>query len=332
MSQFRASLMYLKPNEPTLILAPMEGVTDAPMRALQGTYGCFSYAVSEFIRVSIDVLPPKVFRSDAPEVQSGCLTPTGLPVQVQILGGDEERMAQSALNAIKAGAQGIDINFGCPAKTVNRNDGGASLLRYPARIESIVRAVRQAVPAEFPVSAKLRLGWEQIEDVEENAARAAQGGASWITLHARTRMQGYNPPVFYGPVRRMIEQLRVPVVANGDIFSIEDFRRCREETGAIHFMVGRGALANPYLTHQIAAELGLPAKGKRAHDWCELLLELERWFVHYNMHSDRHFVRRAKQWMRFASRHGSFEGFDSIKSIEERGEMLEAMSRFKLSG
>ena len=104
--------------------------------------------------------------------------------------------------ACDAGALGIDINFGCPAPTVNSHDGGATLLKYPHRIREIVRAVRDAVPSDLPVSAKLRLGWESIDDIYENARMAADGGASWITIHARTRAQGYQPPVYWRPYRR----------------------------------------------------------------------------------------------------------------------------------
>src|SRR5688572_23777774 len=130
----------LKPEACALVLAPMDGITDAPMRALQGATGAFTYAVSEFLRVSAEPIPAKVFRRDVPEVCNGGRTHTGLPVQVQILGGDPERMAVSASAACESGATAIDINFGCPAPTVNRHDGGASLLQHPYRIRDIVAA------------------------------------------------------------------------------------------------------------------------------------------------------------------------------------------------
>ena len=113
----------LDPARPALALAPMDGVTDATMRDFMGRLGAFSYAVSEFVRVSADPLPAKVFRREVPELLNGGLTLTGMPVQVQILGGDPEKMALSARAARTAGATAIDLNFGCPAPTVNRNDG-----------------------------------------------------------------------------------------------------------------------------------------------------------------------------------------------------------------
>src|SRR5580704_4865763 len=155
----------LNPTGSALILAPMEGVTDAPMRALQGATGAFTFAVSEFLRIA-QVVPPKhVFYRHIPELRVGAKTPTGMPVQVQLLGGHAGRMAEGAVRAHQLGATAIDINFGCPARTVNRHDGGATLLQHPERIREIVAAVRAALPANLPVSAKLRLGWDDVHAI-----------------------------------------------------------------------------------------------------------------------------------------------------------------------
>ncbi|HWD39983.1 MAG TPA: tRNA-dihydrouridine synthase family protein [Fimbriimonas sp.] len=313
----------LNPSDPALVLAPMDGITDAPMRALQGATGAFSYAVSEFLRVSIQPLPAKVFRRDVPELCSGGVTPTGLPVQVQILGGDPERMAKTAATACKVGAKAIDINFGCPAPTVNRNDGGATLLKHPCRIREVVSAIRQAVPKEIPVSAKLRLGWDNIEAVDENAAMAAEGGASWLTIHARTRVQGYAPPVYWKPIGRVRESLGLPVVANGDIWTLEDFRRCQDETQCRHFMLGRSALADPQLPYRIAADLGI---GKRESapetDWIALFRELMSWTEFYSDRVSPRIVMRLKQWLKIASSFGQFAHFDAVKHSQSVEELL----------
>lgn len=315
----------LQPDVPALILAPMDGITDAPMRALQGSVGAFSFAVSEFLRVSQEPLPQKVFKREVPELLSDGLTPTGLPVAVQILGGDPGRMAQTAWNAYRAGAKSIDINFGCPAPTVNRNDGGATLLNHPCRIRAIVAAVREAVPQEIPVSAKVRLGWDSIDAVYENAAMAAEGGASWLTIHARTRVQGYQPPVYWQPIGVVRESLKIPVVANGDIWTIEDFRKCREETGCNHFMIGRSALANPGLSHEIAHELGIQTRNAVQRDWISLLNGLLEWTDHYEFKVSPRGVQRLKQWMALAARHGNFAGFDQVKRTETVAEFFAAL-------
>jgi len=315
----------LDPDVPALILAPMDGITDAPMRALQGELGGFSLAVSEFLRVSGEPLPKKVFLREVPELLNDCKTPTGLPVQVQILGGDATRMADTAWNAHRAGARAIDINFGCPAPTVNRNDGGATLLNHPCRIREIVSAIRAAVPPEIPVSAKIRLGWDSIDQVYENAAMAAEGGASWLTIHARTRAQGYAPPVYWKPIGVVRSTLGIPVVANGDIWTLDDFRQCRDETGCSHFMIGRSTLSNPALPHQISRELGLPSKSEPMTDWITLLEMLIGWTEHYKGSVSPRGVQRLKQWLNLAQKHGEFNGFDRVKRLETVDEFFTAL-------
>jgi tRNA-dihydrouridine synthase C len=326
----------ISPDTPALVLAPMEGLTDAAMRAVQGEIGAFTYAVAEFVRVSVMVPPPSVFYRHVPELNSGSATVTGLPIQVQLLGGDPERMAQSALIACQAGAKAIDINFGCPANTVNNHDGGATLLKYPTRLRQIVHAVRSAVPRTIPVSAKLRLGWDSEDAIFKNAAMAAEGGADWITIHGRTRVQLYKPPVFWKHIGKVREQLNIPVVANGDIWTMAAFQQCREETGCIHFMLGRGALADPFLSHRIAGELGLLPKAPigakvesgetEAFDWRPYLRKL---IAHSTPHVDaspakveRFLVSRLKQWLYFARMCGNFSGFDAVKRAETVDELF----------
>lgn len=317
----------LSAAKPALIVAPMEGVTDAPMRALLGELGAFTFAVSEFIRISHSVPSRSVFLRHVPELARGAITPTGLPVQVQILGGDAGRMAEAAATAHEAGATAIDINFGCPAKTVNRHDGGATLLKYPLRIREIVAAVRSAVPVNVPVSAKMRLGWDSNEPILENAAMAAEGGANWITIHGRTRIAGYAPPIYWPPIGRVREQLGVPIVANGDIFSLEGFRRCRDETGCRHFMLGRGALASPELPRLIAAEMGLaPHKPDSAEsladEWPGLSQRLVDWSRHYGLNRSEQTARKLKQWLKMASVYGNFDAFDRVKEATTVEEMM----------
>jgi len=315
----------IAPRQPALVLAPMDGITDAPMRDYLGQIGAFTFAVSEFIRVSGEVLPPKTFLREVPELLAGAKTRSGLPVQVQILGGDPDRVAQSAVNAVRAGATAIDINFGCPAPTVNRNDGGASLLRFPNRIREIVLATREAVPPSVPVSAKLRLGWDAIEAIHENAQMAFEGGAAWLTIHARTRVQGYKPPVFWPEIRKVRESLPIPIVANGDIWNLDDFRRCREETGCEHFMIGRASLANPALVHQIARELGLPHTDWDG-DWASLFDGFVCCARDYYQAQTRREVFRVKQWASLAQQFGEFDQFNAVKRAESVQEFFQLLA------
>lgn len=315
----------LTPTVPAVVLAPMEGVTDAAMRAVQGEVGGFAFAVSEFLRVSQTVPPPHVFFRHVPELRSGATTPTGLPVQVQILGGDPGRMAAAAGVAVGCGATAIDINFGCPAPTVNRHDGGATLLKYPTRVRAIVRAVRDALPPKIPVSAKMRLGWDSTEAIDENAAMAVEGGAAWVTVHARTRVAGYAPPVDWRAVGRVRETLGVPVVANGDIWTLADFRRCRDESGCSHYMLGRGALANPRLARQVAAELGIAPPPAPVWDWRPLFERFLAWSAHYRGEVPGGAVRKLKQWLRIAANCGAFAGFDAVKRAATVDELFAAL-------
>jgi len=196
----------------------------------------------------------------------------------------------------------------------------------------MVAAVRAALPGEVPVSAKLRLGWDDIESIHANADMAAEGGATWLTIHARTRMQGYAPPVYWAPIARVRERLGIPVVANGDIWSIAGFRRCRDETGCRHFMLGRGALANPGLAHRVAADLGLvaedPAAGTDgAIDWPTRLEHLLTWTTKtYDQQTARP-LYRMKQWLKMAATFGSFAGFDAIKRAGSVEELLAGLRR-----
>jgi tRNA-dihydrouridine synthase C len=324
---------HLTTGRPALILAPMEGVTDAPMRAVQSERGAFTFCVSEFLRVSGTPLPAKVFLRSIPELRSQCRTPSGTPVQIQLLGGDPERIAASAMTAVQLGAQAIDLNFGCPAPTVNRHDGGATLLKYPQRIRTIVQTVRNAVPSSIPVSTKMRLGWDGIDLLFENTAAAAEGGTSWITIHGRTRNAGYAPPIDWEPIGEVRKRLYpLPVVANGDIWTIDDFKRCRDITQADHFMLGRGALANPRLPLLVAKELGLAPKAPEfetptllAHEWLEILARFEVHTVHYPQQS-LFLARRTKQWLAMAHRYQDLAWFEHIKRLPTFESIREAIT------
>jgi tRNA-dihydrouridine synthase C len=327
----RYTTRMLDPDSPALVLAPMEGVTDAPMRATQADAGAFTHAVAEFLRVSASVPGRAVFHRHVPELLAGGRTPNGLPVQVQLLGGDPGRMAAAAAVAHAAGAAAIDLNFGCPAPIVNRHDGGAVLLKSPARIRDIVSAVRAALPPEVPVSAKLRLGWDTTDAIFGTAAMAAEGGAAWLTVHARTRAAGYAPPVHWPVVGRVRERLGIPVVANGDIWTVGDFRRCRDETGCRHFMLGRGALADPGLPRRVAAELGLARAepipdAPDPIDWEAHLGRLIEWSGRFSGGHPNGLLKRLKQWLRLAAAHGDFAGFEAAKRVGSVAELLAAVN------
>ncbi len=326
-------MIWVRAGKPELILAPMEGVTDAPMRAWMGEWGAFTFCVSEFLRISQDLLPEKTYVLHVPEAKEGWRA-QGLPVALQLLGGDADLLARSAIRGVELGAPAIDLNFGCPAPTVNRHDGGATLLKFPERIEEIVRTVRQAVPARVPVSAKLRLGWQSIEDIHRNSRAAERGGADWITIHARTRMQAYQPPVFWKKIGEVRREVGVPVVANGDIWTREDFLRCREETGAEHFMLGRGALADPTLPHFVAQELGLsartdlegPFRVERREHWLSAMPRFAEFCG-----DERYALNRSKQWLKMACYGQKPEWFERYKRTQSWKEAISLLECFVAS-
>jgi tRNA-dihydrouridine synthase C len=252
-------MTFLSPNRTSIVLAPMEGVMDAPMRALIADLGGFDFGVSEFVRVGQEVVSAANILRDIPDLNGPVFGSARLPLQLQLLGDSPALMAGTAVEGCIAGARAIDLNFGCPAPTVLRRSGGAALLKTPCAITEIVRAVRKALPPVIPVSAKIRLGWDDPNDVDGIAHAVEEGGANWITIHARTKQEGYRPGVHWDAVARVKSRLSIPVVANGDLFSADDVEKCAAETGCSHFMVGRGILNNPFLAHDIRAALSLPS-------------------------------------------------------------------------
>ena len=239
-----------------LIMAPMEGVIDHHMRDLLTGLGGLDGCVTEFVRVSNSrVLPRRAFHKLCPELNHQGLTRHGVPVKLQLLGGDPQTLADNAAYAASLGAHAIDLNFGCPAKTVNNSNGGASLLQYPELVYQIVAAVRRQVPAEIPVSAKIRLGYHDRSAYLDNAHAVAAAGASELTVHARSKADGYKPPAYWDYIQRIREAVTVPVVANGEIWTVADWRACYKQTGCSAFMLGRGILARPDLALAIRAEI-----------------------------------------------------------------------------
>src|SRR5450830_387108 len=179
----------------TILLAPMEGLLDFVLRDILTRVGGVDRCVSEFIRVTNTLLPEQVFIRVVPELLNGGRTFAGVPVAAQLLGSDPVCLAENAARLAALGPHGIDLNFGCPAKTVNRHGGGAALLDEPELLLAIVAAVRRAVPKAMPVSAKMRLGVHDDSRALECALALEGGGASELVVHARTRADAYPHPL-----------------------------------------------------------------------------------------------------------------------------------------
>ena len=286
----------------TLLLAPMEGLLDFVLRDVLTRVGGVDRCVSEFIRITDSLLPEKVFLRYVPELRNGSRTLSGVPVRAQLLGSDPVSMAENAACLAALGPEGIDLNFGCPAKVVNRHGGGAALLQEPERIAAVVGAVRRAVPAPLPVSAKMRLGFNDTGLMRECAQAMQAGGAAEIVVHARTKADGYRPPAYWEHIPVIRSAVTVPVVANGEIWTVADAQRCREVSGCDALMLGRGMVADPGLARAIrAADQGLP--GTDPVQWPALLPQLAAfWQLVCNDLEPRQRAGRLKQWLNLLRR------------------------------
>lgn len=285
-----------------LHLAPMEGVVDFVLRDVLTEIGGIDHCVTEFIRVTDKLLPEAVLLRYAPELKMGSRTRSGTPMFLQFLGGQAGPLAENAAHAVECGALGIDLNFGCPAKTVNRHDGGASLLKTPDRIFKIVSAVRAAVPASVPVTAKMRLGFDSPEICFDNAHAIEAAGATWLTVHCRTKTDGYKPPAFWEWIPQIKEVVRIPLVANGEIWNVADFWNCTRTTGCHQIMIGRGAVARPFLFREIQSSIASSSDAIANWNWPQVLPIIPRFFEASTQFKSPFFAQaRTKQWLRALS-------------------------------
>ncbi len=235
-----------------VLLAPMEGVLDPLVRSLLTAVNDYDLCISEFVRVVDTLLPAKTFYRLCPELKYQSRTLSGTLVRVQILGQHPQWLAENAYRAIELGSWGVDLNCGCPSKTVNGHGGGATLLKQPDLIYQAAKAMREAVPKELPVSVKVRLGWDSISFAHEIADAVQQAGATELTIHGRTKEDGYKAErINWQAIGEIRHRLSIPVIANGEIWDYDSAQRCLEVTGCDAIMIGRGALNTPNLSRVI---------------------------------------------------------------------------------
>lgn len=299
----------------------MEGLTDPIMRDVLTSVGSFDWCVTEFIRVTDSILPDHIYHSYCPELLTNGKTAAGTPVHVQFLGNNSEMLAANATKAAAMGAPAIDMNFGCPAKTVNRHRGGSVLLDEPEVVYELVKAVRDAVPAHIPVSAKMRLGYMDRNFMLENAHAIEDAGAAWVTVHARTKADGYTPPAFWDQLRPIREALKINVIANGEIWNNTDAKQCQLESGCEDLMIGRGAVTTPDLTQCIRQNSDQPLLS-----WQDLL-QLQIRFIHGPAKTEIGMLGRYKQWLGMMSKHypEAKALWDEIKRLKKLDEIIEKL-------
>lgn len=230
---------------PYLFLAPMEGVGDASFRKAMASVGGMDEAVTEFISVPCNAH----VQSLAKVYNAKELSP--IPLAAQIMGSDPDLMAAMAVELTKRGAPRIDINCGCPSNTVTGRGAGSSLLKDPRFLYEISQAVVKAV--SIPVTIKMRSGYTDTSLFKENLLAAEESGVRFITLHPRTKIEGYTPPARWDLIALAKELVKIPIIGNGDIVKVQDALHVLSYTKCDALMIGRGAIINPFLFLQIRA-------------------------------------------------------------------------------
>ena len=306
----------------------MEGLLDHGLRDILTRTGGVDRCVSEFIRITDQLLPARSFTRVVPELLRGSRTRAGVPVRPQLLGSDAVCVAENAARLAELAPAGIDLNFGCPAKTVNRHRGGAVLLNEPELVHAIVAAVRRAVPADVPVSAKMRLGVDDEARLLDCAHAIDSAGASELAVHARTKAHGYRPPAYWESIAQVKEAVRLPVIANGDIWSVADAARCRQVTGCDALMLGRGMVRRPGLALAIAragvdefdASASYSDAAVAVLPWRRVVpLLADFWRDVCGRVERRHRAGRLKQWLNYlrVAYPEAEQAFDALRAVND---------------
>jgi tRNA-dihydrouridine synthase C len=307
-----------------IILAPMEGVLDACVRELLTAINEYDLCVTEFVRVTQTLLPKKTFYRLCPELHTGGKTLSGTPVRVQLLGQSPQWLAENAARAVALGSPGVDLNCGCPAKSVVGNCGGASLLKEPELIYQATKAMREAVPRQHPVTVKIRLGWDNTDRCVEIAEAIALAGATELTVHGRTKEDGYKAErINWEKIQTIRQRLCIPVIANGEIWNAEQAKRCQDITGCQTLMLGRGALALP--------NLGNVIKHQQAKmPWLDVLTLLRNYLNLEGLAKpETYYLARLKQWVggylrrEYPEALTLFQGIRALKNLQDMKEVLQ---------
>lgn len=310
-----------------VLLAPMEGVLDSLVRELLTEVNDYDLCITEFVRVVDQLLPVKVFQRICPELQNSSRTPSGTLVRIQLLGQYPQWLAENALRAVELGSFGVDLNCGCPSKTVNGSGGGATLLKDPELIYQGAKAMREAVPAHLPVSVKVRLGWDSGEQKFEIADAVQQAGATELVVHGRTKEQGNRAEhIDWQAIGEIRQRLTIPVIANGEIWDWQSAQQCMALSGCDAVMIGRGALNIPNLSRVVKYnEPRMP--------WAQVVALLQK-YTRLEKQGDTglYHVARIKQWLGYLRKEYSeaITLFQQIRALNNSPAIAQAIQAIKL--
>src|SRR5436190_5513588 len=229
--------------QPVLALAPMQDVTDLPFWRLMTVYGGADVYYTEYFRVHA------TSSLEGHIVKSLTENPTGKPAIAQMIGNDIPSLVRTARQLQELSIVAVDLNLGCPAPIVYRKCAGGGLLREPQKVDAILGALRDAVKIRFTV--KTRLGFETSDVFTQLLPIFARHSLDLLTVHGRTVKEMYRSEVHYDLIRVAVKELKCPVLANGNVYSAEKAKEVLDQTGARGLMIGRGAIRNPWLFHQI---------------------------------------------------------------------------------
>ncbi|WLS77712.1 tRNA dihydrouridine(16) synthase DusC [Erwinia pyri] len=311
-----------------VLLAPMEGVLDSLVRELLTDVNDYDLCITEFLRVVDQLLPVKSFTRLCPELDHASRTPSGTLVRIQLLGQYPEWLAENAARAVELGSWGVDLNCGCPSKTVNGSGGGATLLKDPELIYRGAKAMREAVPLHLPVTVKVRLGWESGDRQFEIADAVEQAGATELTVHGRTKEDGYRAErINWAAIGEIRQRLTIPVIANGEIWDWQSAQACMKATGCDAVMIGRGALNVPNLSRVIKYnEPRMP--------WPDVVKLLKK-YVQLEKQGDTglYHVARIKQWLGYLRKEygEASELFSLIRATKTSGEIARLVTHYQVS-
>ncbi|AWK41376.1 tRNA dihydrouridine(16) synthase DusC [Photorhabdus laumondii subsp. laumondii] len=298
-----------------VLLAPMEGVLDSLVRELLSEINEYDLCITEFLRVVDSLLPVKSFYRLCPELRNQSRTPSGTLVRIQLLGQYPQWLAENAARAIELGSYGVDLNCGCPSKTVNGSGGGATLLKDPELIYQGAKAIREAVPAHLPVTVKVRLGWDSGDRQFEIADAVQQAGATEMTVHGRTKEDGYRAErINWQAIGEIRQRLSIPVIANGEIWDWQSAQNCQSVTGCDAVMIGRGALHVPNLSRVVKYN-------EPKMCWQDVVQLLQK-YIRLEKQGDtgQYHVARIKQWLGYLR-----------KEYEEATMLFEEIRKLKTS-